>query len=312
MDCASPSWMKGNLTPCRQCLTCRINARRVWQSRLMLESYSHEASCFVTLTYTPEEEEKLESHSLNPRHAQLWLKKLRKALSPSKIRHFTVGEYGDDSLRPHFHSAVFGMRTCIYGRSRYFRQGKLESSCCPPCDLVRTSWGRGGVHLDELNPTSAGYICGYVTKKYTARNNPALKGRTPEFARMSNRPGIGAIGLDKVAAKLLSQQSVRASIQIRGAVPSVWRTPANGIMPFGKYLTERFHHAALKKGLILPPRNETPELQAQAAEMRALWRREASTSAAQKDLSRWLAEVHYSKRGADSSRQLVRDKRKTL
>ena len=62
--------------------------------------------------------------------------------------------------------------------------------------MINKSWNKGFTYTGDLNKDSAQYICGYVTKKMTNKNDEKvqewLDGRYPEFARMSLRPGIGA------------------------------------------------------------------------------------------------------------------------
>lgn len=127
----------------------------------------------ATLTYAPEHEPP--DGSLSPRHMQLWLKRLRRLLPPTRpIRFFGCGEYGDETFRPHYHVALYGV-------------APLET------ELVQSSWGMGHVHLMELNAETAQYLCGYVVKKMTSPDDPRLQGKHPEFTRMSLRPhGIGA------------------------------------------------------------------------------------------------------------------------
>ena len=92
---------------CGQCLPCRINKRREWTFRLELEASLHEHNSFVTLTYA--DQFLPEDGSVNPRHTQLWLKRLRKVLDPRKVRFFLCGEYGDQTFRPHYHACLFGV-----------------------------------------------------------------------------------------------------------------------------------------------------------------------------------------------------------
>lgn len=147
----------------------------------MLEQRVHEFSSFWTLTYA-EEHVPLDG-SLSVVHVQLFLKRLRRALSPRVVRYYVVGEYGDETFRPHYHAALFGV-------------SELE------LETVTRSWGLGHCLGGSLTVQSAAYIVGYVTKKMTKADDPRLGGKHPEFARMSLRPGIGALAMPAVAADL--------------------------------------------------------------------------------------------------------------
>lgn len=201
----------------------------------MLECNLHTENAFVTLTYS--DEHLPEDGSLNPRHVQLFLKTLRKAVQPARFRFFCVGEYGDRSQRPHYHLALFGFPTCHRGRTDH-----RKVNCCPPCDLLRTQWKYGGIDLGRLEPESAAYVAGYVTKKLTNRKDEyasqILGDRHPEFARMSNRPGIGADFMHEVASTLL-EQNLEQTLE---DVPSVL---AHGkrILPLGVYLRKKLRVA---------------------------------------------------------------------
>lgn len=200
MLCRSPSSGRGGLYwPCGQCLPCRINRRRVWTHRILLESLQYKDNCFVTLTYSDEnivfakDKPTLVSGDL-----QRWMKRLRKKVS---VRYFAVGEYGDDTGRPHYHVALFGYPCCSYGRSIYGWNGRKD--CCAQCNFIRDSWGLGNILVGDLSVKSAQYVCGYVTKKMTAKDDVRLDGRFPEFARMSRRPGIGSSSLWEVSSELM-------------------------------------------------------------------------------------------------------------
>lgn len=233
MKCRNPYINNGAAYGCGQCEECRIDKARIWTHRMMLEAGGHVDNCFVTLTYEDKHVplNKDKQMILKPKDMQDWLKRLRKAVEPAKIRYFGVGEYGDTTWRPHYHLALFGFPTCQYGVSRY---GKLYSNCCVNCDLVRDTWGKGMVKLGELNVSSAQYVCGYVTKKMTSVDDPRLKGVPPEFARMSLRPGIGAFAMDDVAETLERFNLVETQVD----VPSTLRH-GDRLWPLGRYLQRR-------------------------------------------------------------------------
>lgn len=214
MLCKAPYMLHGSIpTACGQCMPCRINRRRLWTHRIILESYTHPASCFVTLTYAPEHLP--EGDTLVPRDVELWMKRLRKAVSPLKIRYFTVGEYGDETQRPHYHSAIFGL-------------GSGDS------ETISRAWLKGFVTVKGLGYESAAYIAGYVTKKMTAKDDHRLNGRHPEFARMSNRPGIGATSM-KVVAQSFENHYGYKFIAETGDVPHQLQHGQRK-MPLGRYL----------------------------------------------------------------------------
>lgn len=183
--------------PCGQCLPCRINKRRVWTLRLMLESYFHEKCSFVTLTY---DDEHLPVNDglpvLKKRDCQLWLKRLRKWFNRPGLRYYLAGEYGSRNHRPHYHAILFGVSPeeldpewAIYdGRSG---DGKRHTP------LSRT-WPQGLVHVGECTRESIQYVAGYVTKKFTVKGD----NYEPEFSLMSRRPGIGAYSVEEVARVL--------------------------------------------------------------------------------------------------------------
>ena len=173
--------------PCGQCMHCRINKKREWTHRIMLESMCHSDNRFVTLTYN---DAHLVFNNKDPilhyPDVQKYFKRLRKAAGP--FRFYAVGEYGEKSQRPHYHFALFGARPA-----------HLEHLAdCWSDDLGPM----GIVHVGNLTFDSAAYIAGYVTKKMTCVDDPRLEGRPPEMCRMSRRPGIGALYTEKIAEQL--------------------------------------------------------------------------------------------------------------
>lgn len=228
--------MKGGMAyPCQQCMPCRVNRRRIWTHRLLLERLCHGDASFVTLTYSDENiPEVLDKNTgefigtLVPKHLQDFLKRLRKAYAPEKIRFYACGEYGDESGRPHYHLALFNYPQCAWGQSRYTRS---RQTCCRFCDLLRSEWGFGNIFSGELTTESSQYIAGYVTKKMTSKDDARLNGRHPEFARMSNRPGIGANFMHYVASTVLEFNLAGSAAD----VPSQLRH-GKRLLPLGRYL----------------------------------------------------------------------------
>lgn len=208
MRCKSPYRSAAGEFGCGQCMPCRVNRRRLWTGRIVLESRHHEHNAFATFTYAdpcPFE--------LDPRHLQLFWKKLRKVHAP--FRYFAVGEYGDKTFRPHYHAALFGVS---------FLEG----------ELLAQTWEHGFIHLGELNHNSAQYIAGYVTKKMTAKDDPRLEGRHPEFARMSLRPGIGRLAMTEAGRHFTESAASRGLLKM-GDVPRDIQTDGKSY-PLGRYL----------------------------------------------------------------------------
>lgn len=213
----------------------------------MLEANEKEDNCFVTLTYSDENlPGGVDGATLQPKDLQDWLKRFRSAIQPTKVRYFAVGEYGDRTWRPHYHLALFGWPQCRYGFSRYTDRRK---DCCSCCDVIRETWGLGHIAVGSLETSSAQYIAGYVTKKMTFNDDPRLKGRHPEFARMSLRPGIGAFFMHDVASELLKLNLE----QTQDDVPSSLRHGSREL-PLGRYLQRRLRSLVGKEV-------DTPEAQ---------------------------------------------------
>lgn len=223
MLCKNPYMQGVQAYGCGQCLPCRINRRRLWTHRMMLESLKHGESSFVTLTYAKEHLPK--NATLVPKDTQLLLKRLRKHFSPFKLRYFLVGEYGDETHRPHYHMALFGVGAVLLAGS----DGRG--------DPLKSLWGMGHVYAGTLTKDSAQYVAGYVTKKMTKKDDPRLGDRYPEFARMSLRPGIGATAMVDVARVLDSDVGMEL-IHKNGDVPMAL-SHGKSSMPLGRYLRRK-------------------------------------------------------------------------
>lgn len=226
MLCESPFRQGAAEFGCARCLPCRINARRLWTSRLVLESLVHEVCIFATFTFSEEglrdpERPTEDPSSVSVREAQLLVKRIRSRLPAHELRYYIVGEYGDTFGRPHYHAVLFG-------GSDLKRLGT---------DGFSDSWSFGAVHLGFGEPASIGYVVGYITKGWRQPGHKGLKGRHPEFARMSRRPGLGSGALVAIGDWCATKQGA-AYIAATGDVPRQIRTGGR-MFPLGRYLTRR-------------------------------------------------------------------------
>jgi len=187
--------------PCGQCIGCRADKAQAWAIRCVHESQMHENSCFVTLTY--DDTNLPTDGSLNHRHFQLFLKRLRKQHAPNPIRFFMCGEYGEKNRRPHYHALLFGYRPSDLLRHSQKPYGVLWGS-----DTLQRHWRLGYVTVGNVTQESAGYVAQYATKKITGPAAEAhymslntatgeLHQIAPEYGRMSLKPGIGYTWLEQ-------------------------------------------------------------------------------------------------------------------
>ena len=70
--------------PCGKCIGCRLAHSRQWAVRCVHEASLHDRNCFLTLTF--DDDHLPASGSVSVRDVQLFLKRLRKALSYQNIK----------------------------------------------------------------------------------------------------------------------------------------------------------------------------------------------------------------------------------
>ena len=260
MLCKKPFNSRGVLFGCGQCTPCRLNKRREWTHRLILESHQHERSSFITLTYSDDTIPLQDgTPTLAPADLQKWLKRFRLALSPLRIRFFAVGEYGDATQRPHYHALVFGAPTCARGRTGGIRGTIPADDCCLSCQTLNRSWGLGRVFQGSVTPESCQYVAGYTVKKMTDPTHPANAGRHPEFSRQSRHPGIGTWAMEDVALTIMQSGHVAEQEDVPTALIHGKR-----VLPLGRYLRRKLRKALGRKEEALD-RQESEEMRAMRA-----------------------------------------------
>lgn len=169
----------------------------------MHEAACWDVNCFLTLTYR---DECLPLYSsLDYRHFQLFMKRLRRRFSSACIRFYMCGEYGSDFSRPHFHVCLFNFNFpdrkywCVSpSGQRLYRSKVLEEL-----------WPVGNSTIGAVTFQSAAYVARYCVAKMTGRaaeswyehvtEDGEIVRRTPEFNHMSLKPGIGSMWLERFA-----------------------------------------------------------------------------------------------------------------
>lgn len=180
------------LIPCGQCMGCRLDRSLEWATRISHESSLHSKSSFLTLTYAPS---KIPPHaSLRKKDIQDFMKRLR-FFSEVPLRYYLCGEYGTESLRPHYHICLFGED---FSSDRIPFKPSSSGHMLFTSQSLTDRWGFGHCVIGDLTFETAAYTARYVTKKITGASAPSHYGlREPEFSLMSRRPGIGHTWLEK-------------------------------------------------------------------------------------------------------------------
>lgn len=187
--------------PCGRCIGCRLDRAYQWSARCLHEAKMHPLNSFFTLTY--DDQHVPADFSVNVRDLQLFNKKLRRS-QPQKIRFFACGEYGDTTLRPHYHSLYFNHRPSDLKLYAYNKQNDPIYTS----QTINQIWQKGTVFIGNVTAQSAGYVARYSLKKINGdRADDHYTRRSPidgniyrvksEFLVMSRRPGIGATWFDK-------------------------------------------------------------------------------------------------------------------
>ena len=186
--------------PCGQCVGCRLERSRQWAVRCVHESKLHSESSFITLTY--DDDHLPRNGSLNYADFQKFIKRLRKRLG--RFRFYMCGEYGEDFDRAHFHACIFG--TSFPDRTLWKKTP--SGSILYRSRLLESCWPFGFSSVGEFSFESAAYVARYCMKKVTGVASQShyeivddctgeIISRTPEFTRMSLKPGIGGGWIDK-------------------------------------------------------------------------------------------------------------------
>ncbi|AZL82965.1 replication initiator protein [Apis mellifera associated microvirus 18] len=172
----------------------------------MHELQTHERASFLTLTYDDDHVPK--DGSLNVKHFQDFMKRLRRGCS-SPLRFFHCGEYGEENARPHYHCILFG-EDFMSDRVPYKKTPLGHQIYVSP--RLSEVWGNGALeqqHIGDVTFESAAYVARYCLKKITGPSaQEHYQGRKPEYVTMSRRPGIGAHWYSRFSKEVYPSDSV--------------------------------------------------------------------------------------------------------
>jgi len=160
----------------------------------------HPDNIFITLTY--DNHHLPADKSLHYPDFQLFKKRLlinaARELNRTGIRFYMCGEYGETFGRPHYHAIIFNLDFPDKKLWKLERENPLYTS-----QLLTDTWGKGHASLGSVTFQSAAYVARYVMKKVTGEaaadhyswidpETGEIHDRTPEFTKMSLKPGIGS------------------------------------------------------------------------------------------------------------------------
>jgi len=177
--CTTPLYVKNGITsnekipvPCGKCPACIKRRTSGWSFRLIKHSEVSKNPLFVTLTYDPEHVPKTKNgyKTLQKSDVQKFFKRLRK-LQDEKIKYYAVGEYGTQTMRPHYHLIIFNTDELKINRS-----------------WALDGYNIGTTFIGNVTGASIGYTLKYLSKegKIPQHKNDD---RQPEFQLMSK--GLG-------------------------------------------------------------------------------------------------------------------------
>jgi hypothetical protein len=179
----APAEQVGVFFGCGKCLPCKLQRRAEWSLRMLHEYTMSEHTCFITLTYDDRHlmrSASLITHAgtLSKHHFQTFMKRLRRRMTrdglPGKVRFYACGEYGDLTLRPHYHAILFGV-SVQYLKPR-----------------INEIWHHGT--RNDVSVVTEGriqYVAGYIDKKlFGEKGERAYRDVEPPFQLCSLGLGV--------------------------------------------------------------------------------------------------------------------------
>lgn len=198
--------------PCNHCWACNLNYSAEWATRIMKEVEQSEHNYFITLTYDDKHLpilEEIQCHygetykmyrndgtwqgSLFPEDMETFINSLRKYFERKGvkgIKYYYCGEYGETTLRPHYHIILMH---CPLNISLFYDthiDQNFKAHWKSP--EVEHYWNKGMVDIAEVEWSCAAYVARYCMKKMDRNPDKSFyyeQGKLPEYTRSSQHIG---------------------------------------------------------------------------------------------------------------------------
>lgn len=217
---------------CGKCVGCGYDHSKKWIMRLSAELLTKPPgyrSCFVTLTYNNDNIPFINGQpTLDYTDVQKFIKKIRRfydyhdELGVYPDKYYCVGEYGDQTKRPHYHLIIFGVDFReiwdYYLQHDHGKLKKLEDYIKKPirrCGKVgcgsyeiktlSESWDKGYALVGNCTNKSIAYCSGYMVPRKVAK----MKMKEYYGDRVPEKPlpskGIGREFYEKFKEQIFEQ-----------------------------------------------------------------------------------------------------------
>ena len=234
--------------PCGKCVSCLKIRSMTRAVQLACELQTTEGdSLFVTLTYN--NENLPEGHTLNFKHAQDFMKRLREKASRMypgiKIRFDLIGEYGEKTYRPHLHYALFGLP-----QFKDQKESELKSDHkMYESEILTELWGKGRVVYNLLTEASCLYMAQHSDKKINRKIDYSAQLIDAETGEVIEPPTLPFIKKDDKGRRILDADGKPIIVMLKQRVPEFHTGSTQpGI---GTQWYEQFGHTDLNEGRLL-------------------------------------------------------------
>lgn len=275
--------------PCKKCWQCRATRLNDYTGRSLAEMSVSDWTVGLTLTYADNQyrEHDLAHKILTPKHFQKFARSLRKR--GHDVKYLTVGEYGSEKGRAHFHCILFGKGkpiTVTEMEVKGRRTTVAEQTLPDQRRVWLPAWPHGHVFVDNRgDERMVRYVCKYI-----------LKETSEIWLSCSKKPPLGHEFFQNLADRAVANKvfprgfiysppggDTKRTYNMTGATRREFlRTILDGFQqsaglnwsamsPTMFNASERFELQAKKEQLLDEVRQKTPQEREQWLEEQAVW-----------------------------------------